>query len=67
MPMILIVGKGLSSELQLISHGEFFGAPQILVISPNSSAATGRTSLVAMTLTAFVCVRAELTYILGWD
>lgn len=37
-PMILTDSKGLSSELLLISDGEFFEAPLILVIFPKSDA-----------------------------
>lgn len=36
--MILIDRKGLSPELLLISDGEFFEAPSILMIFPNSDA-----------------------------
>lgn len=53
-PMILIDSKGLSSELLLISDGEFFEAPSILVIFPNSDAGIRGTSLDPA---VFVCVR----------
>lgn len=48
--MILIDGKGLSSKLLLISDGEFFEAPLILAIFPNSDAGIRGTSLESMTL-----------------
>lgn len=59
-PMILIDSKGLSSELLLISDGEFFEAPLVLVIFPNSDAGIRGTWLESMNLLSLsVCVMRD--------
>lgn len=56
--MILIDPKGLSPELLLISDGEFFEAPSILMIFPNSDGSIRGTSLVPVTLLSLsMCVK----------
>lgn len=49
-PMILIDRNGLSTELLLISDGEFFEAPSILLIFPNPDAGTRGALLMPVTL-----------------
>lgn len=55
--MILIDRKDLSPGLLLISDGEFFEAPLILMIFPNSDGGIRGTSLVPITLLSLsLCV-----------
>lgn len=48
-PMILINNMDLSPGLLLISDGEFFEAPSILMIFPSSDGGNRGTSLVPVT------------------
>lgn len=61
--MILIDRKGLSSELLLISDGDFSEAPSILLIFPSSDAGIRGASFLPVTLLSLsVCVLRYNTF-----